>query len=99
MVHYLRTSERRTIIESETSERDLSSSVHVQEYSRMLLNLSEANKSYSKSFLQEISDLDQMRSQWWEFEKDFGKWESIDDFVSHQFKEVASKWGLTYVTD
>lgn len=99
MVHYLRTSERRTIIECETSERDLSSSVNVQDYSRMLLNLSEANKGYGKSFLEEISGLDEMRSQWWEFEKDFGRWESIDDFVSHQFKEVASKWGLTYVTD
>lgn len=99
MVHYLRTSGGRTIIECETSERDLSSSVNVQEYSRMLLNLSEANKGYAKSFLQEISDLDEMRGQWWEMEEDSGKWKSIDDFVSHQFKEVSSNWGLTYVTD
>lgn len=99
MVHYLRTSEKRTIIECETSERDLSSSVQVQEYSRMLLNLSEANKGYAKSFLKDISELDEIRGQWWEFEKDFGNWKSIDDFVASRFKDVAAKWALTYITD
>jgi hypothetical protein len=99
MVHYLRNSQGRTIIECETSEKDLSSSVYIQEYSRMLLNLSEANRSYAKSFLDEISDLDGIRGSWWEMEEDSGKWKSIDDFVAHQFKEVSSKWGLNYVTD
>ena len=99
MVHYLRTSHGRTIIECETSEKDLSSSVNVQEYSRMLLNLSEANKSYAKSFLEEISDLSEIRGSWWEMAEDSGKWKSIDDFVSNQFKEIASKWGLNYITD
>jgi len=65
----------------------------------MLLNLSEANKSYAKSFLEEISDLSEIRGSWWEMGEDSEKWKSIDDFVSNQFKEIASKWGLNYITD
>ena len=99
MVHCLKTSEKRKIIVCETSERDLSSSVHVQEYSRMLLNLTEANKGYGKVFCVEIGDLSEIRESWWEFAEGSGKFESINDFVASRFKEVASKWGLTYVTD
>jgi len=99
MVHYLKTSEKRTIISCEASKLDMSSSVNIQAYSRMLLNLMEANKGYAKSFLDEISDLSEIRETWWEFAESTGKFESINDFVASRFKEVASKWGLTYITD
>lgn len=99
MVHCLKTSEKRKIIVCETSKLDMSSSVDIKNYSRMLLNLTEANKGYGKVFCDEIGDLSDIRESWWEFSEGSGKFESINDFVASRFKEVASKWGLTYVTD
>jgi len=99
MVHYLRTSQNRTIVECEVTKNDLSSSVGVTESSRMLLNLNEANKGYAKTFLSEIASLSEIRGEWWEYAEMKGEWKSIDDFVKSRFEEVASKWGLNYITD
>jgi len=99
MIHYLRTSQNRTIIECEVTKEDLGSSVHILEYSRMLLNLNEANKGYAKSFLNDIDSLSEIRGLWWEREKDFGDWKSTEEFVKSRFTEVSEKWGLSYITD
>jgi hypothetical protein len=99
MIHYLRTSNNRTIIECEVTKEDLSCSVNILEYSRMLLNLNEANKGYAKSFLNDIDSLSDIRGLWWEREQDFGDWKSTDEFVKSQFNEVAKRWGLSYITD
>jgi hypothetical protein len=93
------TSEKRTIIKCETSKLDMISFVNIKNYSRMLLNLTEANRSYAKIFCDEIGDLSEIKESWWEFAEGTGDFESINDFVASRFKEVAAKWALTYITE
>ena len=94
MIHFLRNEKNRTIIECSVYNDDLSAATVITEYSEMLLNVED-----KKSFIEDISALDEIRGWWWEKEMDFGDWKNIDDFVGSKFKEVARQWNLNYVTD
>jgi hypothetical protein len=99
MTHYLRTSENKTIIECDVNGDDLSTCIHVWNYSSILLDLSESNRSYARSFAREFDDLSEIRGLWWEREKEFGDWNSVDEFIKSKFHQVSKIWGLNYITD
>lgn len=95
MIHYLRTSDNRTIISCDVSSKDLRSAVELETYSRYLLSL-----PYDKhEFITQISQLDELRGMWWEMEEDSGKWKNIDEFVAYFYKQVSFELDLLYITD
>ena len=93
MKHYLRTSEKRNIIECETGPLYLAINCQVWNYSSMLLNLSEANRSYARNFARDIERLSNIKL------KDVEPDKTIDSIVESNFKEVASIWGLDYINE
>ena len=97
MVHFLRNRYNETIIECEVTPIDLSAVVNIEKYSIKLLSI-ESEKD-ADDFMQDISTLSEIRGWWWEKEKDFGDWSSIDSFVATKFKEISEKWQLYYITD
>jgi hypothetical protein len=97
MIHFLRNRRNQTIIECEVSTDDLSSATNIENYSMMLIDLH--NKDLHYPFINDISQLDEIRGWWWEMAEDSGKYKSIDDFVKEKFMEVAKKYDLNYVTD
>jgi hypothetical protein len=97
MIHFLRNQRNQTIIECEVYNDDLSTGTNIGNYSMMLIDLH--NKDLHYPFINDISQLDEIRGWWWERVKDSGKYKSIDDFVKEKFIEVAKKYDLNYVTD
>jgi hypothetical protein len=97
MIHFLRNKNNRNIIECEVYKDDLSSSVNIENYSSMLLDL--YGKGAHHSFISEMSDLDEIRGWWWEQAKSSGDYKSIDDFVREKFLMVAEHYDLNYITD
>jgi hypothetical protein len=63
----------------------------------MLIDLHNNDLRYP--FINDISELDQIRGWWWEMAMDSGDYKSIDDFVKEKFMTVAKKYDLNYVTD
>ena len=97
MVHFLRNKINHTIIECEVYKDDLSSGTNIENFSMMLIDLHDKDLHYP--FINDISELDQIRGWWWEMAMDSGDYKSIDDFVKEKFMEVAQKHNLNYVTD
>lgn len=97
MVHFLRNTNNRTIIECDVYKEDLHTSVDVKNYSMVLIDMHNHDRHYP--FINDIDNLSEIRGLWWEREMDFGNWESIDKFVEAQYTEVAERYGLIYVTD
>lgn len=99
MVHFLRNKSNRTIIETSVYNNDLHTSTSIAYYTIKFVKIFEEDKAQAIDFSQDIDNLSEIRGLWWEKEMDFGNWKSIDDFVEHQYKLVAKKWNLNYVTD
>lgn len=97
MIHFLRNQRNQTIVECEVYGNDLSAGTDIENYSVMLIDLH--NRDLHYPFINDISQLDQIRGWWWEMAKDSGKYKSIDYFVKEKFIEVAQKHNLNYVTD
>lgn len=97
MIHFLRNQKNQTIVECEVYGNDLSAGTDIENYSVMLIDLHNGDLHYP--FINDISQLDEIRGWWWEMAKDSGKYKSIDDFVKEKFIEVAQKHNLNYVTD
>jgi hypothetical protein len=97
VIHFLRNQRNQTIIECEVYNDDLSAGTNIENYSMMLIDLH--NKDLHYPFINDISELDEIRGWWWEMANDSGKYKSIDDFVKEKFMEVAQKHNLNYVTD
>jgi hypothetical protein len=97
MIHFLRNQRNQTIIECEVYNDDLSAGTNIGNYSMMLIDLH--NKDLHYPFINDISQLDEIKGWWWERVKDSGNYKSIDDFVKEKFIEVAKKYDLNYVTD
>lgn len=97
MIHFLRNKINHTIIECEVYKDDLSAATNIENYSMMLIDLH--NKDLHNPFINDISELDQIRGWWWEMAEDSGDYKSIDDFVKEKFIAVAKKYDLNYVTD
>lgn len=93
MVHFLRNNINRTVIECQVTKTDLSSAVDIFQYSNMLLG-----SDFQDTLIKDIGVLNEIRGTWWEHEKDFGDWKSIDDFVASEFKRVAKAYHLNYIT-
>ena len=107
MIHYLRSDNNRTIIECEVTKNDLSASVDIEQYSKILLDyiatgLQTNNTKYNvilTNFKEQIHNLNEIRGWWFEKEEDNDDWKSIDEFVATQFALVATEFNLKYVTD
>jgi hypothetical protein len=97
MIHFLRNKINHTIIECEVYKDDLSAATNIENYSMMLIDLH--NNDLHNTFINDISELDQIRGWWWEMAEDSGDYKSIDDFVKEKFMAVAKKYDLNYVTD
>jgi hypothetical protein len=97
MIHFLRNKINHTIIECEVYKDDLSAGTNIENYSMMLIDLHNNDLRYP--FINDISELDQIRGWWWEMAMDSGDYKSIDDFVKEKFMTVAKKYDLNYVTD
>jgi len=97
MIHFLRNDRNKTIIECSVYNNDLSTATNIEAYSMMLIDMH--NKDQHYPFISAFSELDEIRGLWWEREKDFGNWKSIDAFVESKFVEFAEKYSLNYVTD
>ena len=93
MVHFLRNDVNRTVIECQVTKTDLSSAVDIFQYSNELLGSETQDK-----LIADISSLNEIRGAWWEKQKDFGDWKSIDEFVASEFKRVGKTHHLTYIT-
>ena len=99
MTHFLRNSKNKTIIECDVTKVDLHSATNIQNYSEMLLSLEYTNPK--RQFIEDMSDLDEIRGWWWERQEQ-DDYESIDKFVEEKFRNFAKKWiflDLSYVTD
>lgn len=92
MTHFIRTQKNKTIIECDASASDLSASVDILTYSEELLNAEDKN-----SFMNDFSDLSNIRGTWWESDPDDG--ESIDNFVKDSFIQITKQYNYNYVTD
>jgi hypothetical protein len=97
MIHFLRDDRKQTIIECEVYNEDLRAATNIENYSRMLIDLH--NKDLHYPFIEDISELDEIRGLWWEQIEDSGEYNSIDEFVKEKFQVVAKKHNLTYITD
>jgi hypothetical protein len=98
----LRNSEDNTVIEVSVNNGDLSARVNVKTYSFELLKLvrDSASTEYDcNDFILGISSLSEIRGWWWEKEKDFGSWSSMEEFVGFVMKEYAKKLNMNYVRD
>jgi hypothetical protein len=97
MIHFLRNKINHTIIECEVYKDDLSAATNIENYSMMLIDLHNNDLRYP--FINDISELDQIRGWWWEMAMDSGDYKSIDEFVKEKFMKVAEEFELAYVTD
>jgi hypothetical protein len=96
MIHFLRNLQNDTIIECSVYSNDLRSSVDIETYSYHLLKQTELQK---RQFIEDINNLSQLRGAWWERYEDSNQYKSIDAFVKEQYKIVADRWDLLYITD
>jgi hypothetical protein len=94
MVHFLRNSENRTIIECEVYDNDLHSATNIENYSKMLLYLGKFKFLSQNLFITDISNLDEIRGWWFESQIQ-DEYESIDKFIEEKFMKVADKWSLS----
>lgn len=99
MTHFLRNRNNRTIIECDVSSNDLDTSVDLEVYTKEFIIHYTTSNSVANEFMSDISDLSEIRNWWWEREREFGGWKSINAFVKAKFIDVAGKWELMYVTD
>ena len=97
MVHFLRNNKNRTIVECEVYNSDLHSATDIEVYSNMLLSLDEWDEQ--KEFINDIAYLDELRGIWWEHLETRQTNETMEKFVENEFKRIADKWYLTYITD
>ena len=96
MVHFLRNSKNRTIVECEVYNNDLHSSTDIEIYSKMLLSLDDEKKYL---FIQHIARLDELRGVWWENIETSQSEQTMEEFVTEEFERVGKYWDLNYVTD
>lgn len=81
MVHFLRNESNRTIIETSVYNNDLRTSTSIAYYTIKFVKIFEEEKIQAINFSQDIDNLNEIRSLWWEKEMYFGNWKSIDEFV------------------
>jgi len=91
MIHYLRTKNNRTIIECEVTHNDLHSYIDVEQYSKILIESDKKNV-----IVWDFDELHNIRRIWFENEDDST---GINDFVSNEYRRVAKKYDLNYITD
>jgi|GEM_PF-4534905 len=96
MVHFLRDNNNRTIAECEISNDDLHSSVDIEVYSEILLNI--RDEAVRPNFISDIQSLNEIRGGWWEVESEIGN-KTMEEYVEDCFVKIADDWGLNYVTD
>jgi hypothetical protein len=99
MVHFLRDKDNHTIISCDVSKTDLRSSVNVRYYTSEFLKQGAYSVISGSEFALNIDYLSELRGVWWEKEEDNPKWKNIDEFVATEYKIVAEKFKLNYVTD
>ena len=109
MIYFIRDKRNNTIIECSVSKDDLRANVDIRNYTMQLFEYVDEDtkkgipyldlKSKALAFATSISELSEIRGWWWEGEKDFGDWDSIENFVGVQFTNVSVDMGLFLVTD
>ncbi len=94
MVHFLRDENNRTLIECETYDKDLSTVINVYNYSFYLLN--KVAPDDRVIFVASFDYLSEIRGAYFENDLDT---QTAQEFVAEEFKDMAKKWNLNYVTD
>ena len=93
MIHYIRNVNNETIVDINASASDLHAIVVVEGFSRHMLSLPDGNKG---EFINDMGALQEIRGEYWEKQRHT---ETPEALAARRCKEIASKWGLVYVTD
>jgi hypothetical protein len=96
MVHFLKNKKNKTIIECESMDDDLFSSIYLINYTNDFLEYYNLDKEKANDFLNEICDLDSIRNLWWESNYDNKNWDDVDHFISERYKKSSGKFDLNY---
>lgn len=108
MVHFLRNKNNKTIIETEVWGVDddlfeIISTVLVNTYSMELIYIYESAGVYKKDvydFIQDINYLSNLRGYYYEKLKyKIKTLEELNDFVKSEYKVIAEKYNLKYISD
>jgi len=93
MIHYVRDSKNRDIVDATSFDEDLRVVIIIENFSRMLLNLPENKR---KEFISDVSSIDELRGEF--FERNLKK-ETPTELSKRRIKSFAKKWDLFYVED
>ncbi len=102
MTLFLRNDENQSVVDIEInfkiSSQDLHSSVSIEHYSKVLLD----NLNRSDEVIRDFTEIDELRSWFWEDYMEFADKPSQKECVEHVEKKLillANKYNLFYVTD
>jgi hypothetical protein len=96
MVHFLKNKKNKTIIECESIDDDLFSSIYLINYTNYFLEYYNLDKEKANDFLLEMCDLDSIRNLWWESNYVNKNWRDIDHFIRDRYEKSSEKLGLIY---
>lgn len=102
MIHKLREHDSgETLVEIEASMDDLSTVVIIRVFGPMLGDIP---IDLRQEFIDDIDALNELRGEYWEAAGRSGTnprtdLDTPDELAARRCKEIAAKWGLTYVTD
>ena len=99
MTHFIRDYKNRSLFDCDVSKSDLHCATNIKVFADLLLLLNDKNPYVITEFIDEVNDLTEIRGAWLEVEEWKDNYKNIDDFVADCFKQFATKWNLSYVTD
>jgi len=96
MTYYLRDKNNKTLVDIEATFQqdgpDLSVVVVINNYSEFLL----ASKN-QQQVINDFDEISELRGLW--FEREFGNWPDINEFIKDYLHKFAEKYDLIVVTD
>ena len=93
VTHFLRTGKNDTVVEVDASKNDLSSTVVISEFGRLLLD---AELSKQEEMIEDFDALQELRG---EFHETPHQQETPDGLARRRLREIGDKYGIFYVTD
>jgi len=95
MVHFLRSSDNNSVVDSTALEDDLSVGIDIAEFSKPLLSTPEEKR---QELIDDFWAVQELRGEWFET-PGLRTEETPDEFLGRRLREIGKKWNLGYVTD
>lgn len=96
MIHYIRTENNKTIVDTETINNDIHIGIIIGSFAKMLLETEESKRN---EFIKDFDNLQDIREEWNGRQRIREEYKNADEFVTLRFQNISKKWNLRYITD